>query len=137
MKIRRYNPNTALKSQNVFYIQSHGFNAGRPLKNPIPNSWEVQTETANAFEICFVIFNSKILELYIRGSVIPFIALHEYKKIILPYLTNPIKNEMIFKKLDAVQKITLALEELEQKKILYKQLKTAISSEILKTLKAT
>jgi hypothetical protein len=134
MKIRRYNPNTALKSQNVFYIQSHGLNAGRPLKNPIPNSWEVQTETANAFEICFVIFNSKILELYIRGSVIPFIALHEYKKIIQPYLNNPSHCETIIKKLDTVQKIDLALEELEQKKKLYKQLKTALSKDILKNI---
>ena len=134
MKIRRYNPNNATKSEKVFYIQSHGFNAGRPLKKPIPNSWEKQTETPNAFEICFVVFNSKMLEIYIRGSVIPFIALHEYKKIIQPYLSNPTQCETILKKLNTVQKINLALEELEKKKTLFKQLKTAISNDILKNI---
>ena len=131
MKIRRYNPNSALKSQNVFYIQSHGFNAGRPLKKPITNSWEVQTENANAFEICFIIFNSKILKIYLRGSVIPFIALHEYKKVIEPYLNNPNQCKNIIKKLDTVQKIDLVLEELEKKKTLFKQLKIALSNDIL------
>lgn len=131
MIIRRYDPNKPLKGKNVFYIQSHGFNAGKPLKKPIPNSWEITTEIHNAFEICFIIFNSKILQLYIRGSVIPFIALHEYKKVINPYLKQNTEREDIKRKLDTLQKIDLALEELDKKKSLYKNLKTALSNNIL------
>ena len=37
MKIKTYNGATAepQEQETVFYIQSHGFNAGRPLKNPL------------------------------------------------------------------------------------------------------
>ena len=135
MTIRRYNQSKTKNSNDIFYIQSHGYNAGRPLKNPIPNSWEIETNTANAFEICFVVFNSKILENYIRGSVVPFIALHEYKKIISPYLIEPEHNDNVIRKLDAVQKIDLALSDIEKRKSLYKQLKTALSIEIMNNIK--
>ncbi|WP_134344330.1 DUF6943 family protein [Flavobacterium psychrophilum] len=136
MTIKRYNPNQKGKGKNIFYIQSHGFNAGRPLKKPIPNSWEIDTNTNNAFEICFVVFNSKILENCLRGSVIPFIALHEYKKIIKPYLYNKNQDSDTLKKLDAIQKIDLAFEEIEKRKNLYKQLKTALSQEVIKKINA-
>ena len=92
MTIHRYNLEKPKKA-TVFYIQSHGLHAGRPLKEPIPNSWEMDTETKNAFEICFMVYNSKFLKNYLRGSVIPFLSLHEYKKIIQPLFTNPIQHE--------------------------------------------
>ena len=136
MKIKRYNPEKQSTEKNIFYIQSHGFNAGRPLKKPIPNSWEIETKTNNAFEICFVVFNSKILQNYLRGSVIPFLSLHEYKKLIIPYLSNPVQEEETKKRLIALQKIDDALKELEQRNKLYKQLKTALAYELLKKLNA-
>ena len=137
MKIKRYNPENQSREENIFYIQSHGYNAGRPLKKPIPNSWEIETKTNNAFEICFVVFNSKILQNYLRGSVIPFLSLHEYKKVIIPYLSNPIQEEEETKKrLIALQKIDDALKELEQRNKLYKQLKTALAYDLLKKLNA-
>lgn len=92
MILHRFNPNKVRK-ETVFYIQSHGLHAGRPLKEPIPNSWEMDTETQYAFEICFMVYNSKILDNYIRGSVIPFLALHEYRKIIKPLFSNPMQFE--------------------------------------------
>lgn len=137
MKIKRFNPLKKNKGENVFYIQSHGFNAGKPLKKPIQNSWEVETNLKNAFEVCFVVFNSKILNSYIRGSVIPFISLCEYRKIITPFLTNPLtENENILKKLDAINKINIIVEQNEKQKKIYNEMKILISSEILKTLNA-
>ncbi len=137
MIIKRFNPDCSKSGENVFYIQSHGLNAGRPLKKPIPNSWEIEIENCKAFEICFVVFNSKILQNYLRGSVIPFLSLHEYKKIISPYLMAPISDTDLIKKLETLSKIDAALEELEKKKNLYKDLKNAFSLEIIKTIKAT
>ena len=137
MIIKRFNPDCSKSGENVFYIQSHGLNAGRPLKKPIPNSWEIEIENRKAFEICFVVFNSKILHNYLRGSVIPFLSLHEYKKIISPYLMAPISDTDLIKKLETLSKIDAALEELEKKKNLYKDLKNAFSLEIIKTIKAT
>ena len=92
MTIHRYNLEKP-KKETVFYIQSHGLHAGRPLKKPIPNSWEMDTENKNAFEICFMVYNSKFLKNYLRGYVIPFLSLHVYKKIIQPLFTNPIQHE--------------------------------------------
>jgi len=132
MTIKRYNPEKK-ECKTVFYIQSHGLNAGKPLKKPIPNSWEIDINCKNAFEICYVVFNSKILEIFIRGSVIPFISLSDYKKIITPYLEHPSTNDNdIINKLLAIQKIDLELENIEKKKILYKQLKTCFAHEVIK-----
>ena len=136
MKIQRYNPKETNFSEKVFFIQSHGNNAGRPLKKPIPNSWKVETDKKNAFEICFVVFHSKILNLYIRGSVIPFISLREYRKIILPYMNNELKCDDTFKKLHIIKQIDNDLDNLEKRKTLYKNLKSALSIEILKKINA-
>lgn len=133
MKIHRYKPDKP-KKENVFYIQSHGHHAGRPLKEPIPNSWELDTEIKNAFEICFMVYNSKILSNYLRGSVIPFLSLHEYKKIMKTIFDNPVqKEDTTLKKLNSLQLLDKAIQEQEAKHSLYKQLKTAIAHELIKT----
>ncbi len=133
MILHRFNPNKVRK-ETVFYIQSHGLHAGRPLKEPIPNSWEMDTETQNAFEICFMVYNSKILDNYIRGSVVPFLALHEYRKIIKPLFSNPMQfEEMTIKKLKTLQLLDEAIKVQQEKHNYYKQLKTAIAHELLKS----
>ena len=133
MTIHRYNPEKPKKA-TVFYIQSHGLHAGRPLKEPIPNSWEMDTETKNAFEICFMVYNSKFLKNYLRGSVIPFLSLHEYKKIINPIFANPVQfEEMTLKKLKTLQLLDVAIQKQEDTRKFYNELKTAIAHELLKT----
>lgn len=133
MKIHRFNPDKVRK-ETVFYIQSHGLHAGRPLKEPIPNSWEMDTTTQNAFEICFMVYNSKILDNYLRGSVIPFLSLHEYRKIIKPLFSNPVQfEEMTLKKLKTLQLLDKAILEQQEKHRYYNQLKTAIAHELLRT----
>ncbi len=135
MTFRRYNPDKIKTGKHIFYIQSHGLNAGKPLKVPIPNSWEIDTDNENAFEICFVVFNSKILNIHLRGSVIPFLCLHDYKKIIIPYLKNPIDKD-IGKKLETLQKIDVAIAELDNRNRLYRQLKNVLAYELIKKLNA-
>lgn len=135
MIIHRYNPEKP-KKETVFYIQSHGYHAGRPLIKPIPNSWEIDTETKNAFEICFMVYNSKILKNYLRGSVIPFLSLHEYKKIIKPIFSNPIQfEEITIKKLNTLKLLDAAIKQEEEKRKYYHQLKTTIAHELLRTFK--
>jgi len=133
MIIHRYNPEKP-KKETVFYIQSHGLHAGRPLKKPIPNSWEMDTKTENAFEICFMVYNSKFLKNYLRGSVIPFLSLREYKKIINPIFSNPVQfEEMTLKKLKTLQLLDVAIQKQEDTRKYYNELKTAIAHELLKT----
>ena len=132
MTIHRYNPDKP-KKETVFYIQSHGLHAGRPLKKPIPNSWEMDTETKNAFEICFMVYNSKFLKNYLRGSVIPFLSLHEYKKIIQPLFINPVQHEeTTLKKLKTLQLLDVAIQKQDDTRKYYTELKTAIAHELLK-----
>ena len=137
MKIRRYNPDRPRKP-NIFYIQSHGYNAGRPLRKPIPNSWEIETDITNAFELVFILFNSKILDNYIRGSVIPFLSLRDYKKILTPILQNPKRNEE--KTAQALRSIYLLEQAIcnkteQQRQI--KQLKTVIAHNLYNFLNET
>lgn len=134
MKITRYNPNRTKVGESVFYIQSHGLHAGRPLKKPIPNSWEVQTDIKNAFEICFMLYTSKTLNIYIRGSVIPFLSLREYKKLLIPLLENPIRDDVkAQKKLTTLELLNEAISQQEQKKAYYVQLKTLLACELLQS----
>jgi hypothetical protein len=133
MTLHRYNPDKPTK-ETVFYIQSHGLHAGRPLKKPIPNSWEMDTKTENAFEICFMVYNSKFLKNYLRGSVIPFLSLCEYKKIINPIFANPVQfEETTLKKLKTLQLLDVAIKKQEDTRKYYNELKTAIANELLKT----
>jgi hypothetical protein len=133
MIIHRYNPEKPQK-ETVFYIQSHGLHAGRPLKKPIPNSWEMDTKIENAFEICFMVYDSKFLKNYLRGSVIPFLSLYEYKKIINPIFANPIQfEETTLKKLKTLQLLDVAIQKQEDTRKYYNELKTAIAHELLKT----
>lgn len=138
MQIKTYNGASAepQKSETVFYIQSHGFNAGRPLKNPIPNCWEVRTQRSADFEILYIVFESKILKPFFRGSVIPFIALSEYRNIIFPILKNAIhENKIINEHYLQIRKIEQHQEQQEKIKTLMQQMKISLSKECFKKIK--
>ena len=97
MQIKVYNGKTEPPKikETVFYIQCKGNNAGRPLKEPIPNCWEVRTQRSTDFEILCILFESKILSVFLIGSVIPFLRLGDYKKIINPLLEKAIHDNRI------------------------------------------
>lgn len=138
MQIKTYTGASAEPQENetVFFVQSHGMNTGRPLKNAICNCWEVRTNRSYDFEILAIIFESKILENFITGSVIPFIPLRDYKNIITPILQNAVnETETINKKYFAIRQIE---EAITNKNLLIKklqELKIAISRETYKILK--
>ena len=81
-----------------------------------------------------MLYNSNSLKIYLRGSVIPFLSLREYKKILLPLLENPKREDLSTqKKLKELQDIEALLLQQEQKNTYYKQLKSLIASEVLKS----
>ena len=137
MQIKTFNgiatvPN---KDEVIFYIQSHGFNAGRPLKKPLPNCWEYRSQRSADFEILCIVFESKILNPFFRGSVIPFIALAEYKNIIFPILKNAIHdNKIINEHYLQIRKIDEHLQNQDRIKTLMKELKVSLSNEIFKKI---
>ena len=81
MEIKTYNGTKA-----NFYIQSKGLHSGRPLKNPIPNCFAVNTDIENAFEIVYSLWIGKKFQNNIIGSVIPFIRITETKQIVFKAL---------------------------------------------------
>ena len=56
-------------------------NSGKPLQMPCPNSFVFTSETEQEKEffywLIFGLWRSKSFHQYLRGSVIPFIALHD------------------------------------------------------------
>lgn len=140
LTIKKYNGFTipAKSGEAVFYIQSHGYNAGRPLKEPKRNSWEVRTSRSADFEILYIVFESKILLPFVGGSVIPFIRLTDYKKIIAPILKNAIhENRIINEHYLQIRKIEQQQQNQEKIKILMQDLKKAISHQCFKLIQTT
>lgn len=137
MTIKTYSgESTEIKeNETIFYIQSRGYNAGRPLKKPIPNCWEVRTERSADFEILYIIFTSKILEPFFCGSVIPFIRLKDYKNIIMPILQNAIhENRIINEHYLQIRKIESQLQQQDKIKKLMQELKKTLSAELYKKI---
>lgn len=123
-------------NETVFYIQSRGNNSGRPLKKAIPNCWEVRTERSIDFEIMYIIFESKILLPFLRGSVIPFLSLEEYKKIVHPILKNAINdNRIINEHYLQIRKIEQNIANQDKIKSLLKEMKTTLSHQVFKKIK--
>lgn len=66
----------------AFYIQAKGYHAGRPLKTPIANCWAVYSHIPHLYEIAVSIYDSGQLKQFIMGTVIPFMRLEDYRRII-------------------------------------------------------
>lgn len=138
MQIKTYNGKTEEPQENevIFYIQSHGLNAGRPLQEPKPNCWECRTKRSADFEILYIVFESRILENFIRGSVIPFIALTDYKNIITPILKNAIhENRIINEHYLQIRKIESQLQQQEKIRKLMQELKKTLSMQLYQKIK--
>jgi len=84
--MKQYNPNHTL-SNHSFYVLCKGLNSGKPLEKPTANCFEMQCKDsnhkANLFWLCFSLWQTKSFEPYIRGTVIPFLTLSDFKKVII------------------------------------------------------
>jgi hypothetical protein len=105
-----------------FFIQSHGDHAGRPLREPIANCFTVVAERDDDRELlfytCRMLYLSKRFHRIIRGSVIPFIALYECKKVVREGIEISSRNTVQFDKVCetlAVIEKTIAANILQNK----------------------
>ena len=140
MQIKKYTGATAepKEGETLFFVQSHGFNAGRPLKNPLCNCWEVRTNRSADFEILSLILERKILMPFIGGSVIPFLRLSDYRNIIFPILENAIhENRIINEHYLQIRKIERQMQQQDKIKNLMQELKKTISREVYQKIKFT
>lgn len=139
MQIKKYNPkNQTTPGENEFrfYIQSVGENSGRPLREPIPNSWEVITKREIDFQILYIVFESRILESFWRGSVITFISLNDYKNIIFPILKSAIhENNIINQHYLQIEKIENQINHQQKIKTLLQELKKTTARKVFNDFK--
>jgi len=123
MTIKTYNGQKA-----DFYIQAKGLHAGRPMKNPIPNCFAVNTEVENAFEVVSSLWIGQSFKYYIGGSCCPFIRIGDVKRIVIPAIESSYQVET--KQLKTIELIDKNIEILEKKIKLMQELKQATAKSI-------
>jgi hypothetical protein len=83
--MKQYSPGHAL-SAHSFYVLCKGLNSGKPLNLPTANCFEIQCKdadhSADMFWLCFSLWQTKSFEPLLRGSVIPFLTIKDFKKVI-------------------------------------------------------
>ena len=76
-------------SAHVLFVLSKGLNAGKPLAQPCPNCFAVEfssAEEACRFRaLCLILMQSHIFSQYLKGSVIPFLTIRDFRSIISRY----------------------------------------------------
>ena len=79
----------AVYSPNVIFILSKGLNAGKPLANPCSNCFAIEFRVAeDAFRfrsLCQILLQSQIFYPYLKGSVIPFLSIRDFRSIVSRY----------------------------------------------------
>lgn len=111
-----------------FYIQCKGLHSGRPLREPIPNCFMVNTDVKNAFQIVYSLWVSKAFKYCIGGSVVPFIRIQDVKDIVVPAINNNLSYGE--KELSSLEVVDRNIENLEKKLKLIKELKVSLAMSI-------
>lgn len=112
----------------TFYVQSHGNNAGRPLKQPIPNCFAIYTNKENAFEIVYALWIGKAFYQFIGGTAIPFIKIKHVKNILSSFFAkdyNP-------KHLEAIQSVSNLIEIQKKTITQYEDLRRVLARQAMK-----
>ena len=112
-----------------FFIQCKGNNSGRPLVDPIPNSFAVYTDVPYAFDIIQGLFISKKFVGNIIGSCVPFIRKTDLLKIIEPQL---LKSHNL-KELEAINLVDQQIENTLKKVEILKKLKISLAQKSIES----
>ncbi len=114
--IKTHRPTTTYTKPH-FFILNKGMNSGKPLKASCPNCFVCLLENPDKVDqvywIAYALWKSRQLEMFLRGSVIPFITIGEYRKHFLRAIRTAEKKESQLEKL--IQ--TLKLLEIQEQKI--------------------
>lgn len=75
-----------------FFILNKGMGSGRPLPSPCANCFVIITQCEHTkiklFQLAMLLQNGRYFELYLKGSVIPFIGIKEAKNVLLNALVR-------------------------------------------------
>jgi hypothetical protein len=112
-----------------FFILNKGLNSGKPLTNPCPNCFVINTTTKakreSLFYLCLSLKIRQYFAYYLKGSVIPFIGISDVKKVINRALQN-YEAQQWQMKVEKIKKITAFEENLQQQLLTISKLKIAL-----------
>ena len=121
---------TEIQANNCFYILCKGQNSGKPLKAPCPNCFKViaknETDLEVLFWLSFALWKGRKFEIYLTGSVIPFLRVTDFRKIISEHYELAIENPTeLHKTVKYLQLVEEKEQQLTNNLKLVKQLKVA------------
>ena len=119
-----------------FYILNKGLNSGKPLENPCPNCFvctcQSEEEKNQLHWLMFGLWQGKIFDQHLVGSVIPFIHIRHIKSILYDALLKMGEKPDKFKNhINKVHKIEQNRLNLLKQLELMKQLKRILMLELI------
>lgn len=135
-KIKTFRPGLELP-KHYFFILSKGQNAGKPLKSPCANCYvfiaENSTECEFYYWLCYALWQGKRFEIYLVGSVIPFIRINDVKSLVFEASQKAYQNLTEYQNsLSLLIHIDNQAQTMNQQLKLLKQAKQAIVYKVLK-----
>lgn len=136
IKIKTNNPKNNIK-QPHFYILNKGLNSGKPLTSACPNCFIIIVDTYELKEdlywLCYGLWQAKAYYMYLRGSVIPFIIISEFKKVLFQACNKIQQEQKQFKKtIKALQSLQSKREEYLRNIALIDNLKEVVMQAYIK-----
>ena len=119
-----------------FYILNKGLNSGKPLENPCPNCFvctcQSEEEKNQLHWLMFGLWQGKIFDQHLVGSVIPFIHIRHIKSILYDALLKMGEKPEKFKNhINEVHKIEQNRLNILKQLELMKQLKRVLMLELI------
>lgn len=130
VKISCSNPGTQYPD-HTFFVLCKGNHSGRPMKKPCPNCFAITTENPADADFYFTavlrLWQCRVFEPLIGGSVIPFIRLREFRGVLTRFLPALYERRDDFTKVvEQVKAIEAREAVIRQQLDLLGQLKIAI-----------
>jgi hypothetical protein len=132
--IKTHRPGMTYKGSHVFVL-NRGRNSGKPLELPCPNCWVIQTQSeedaTRLRQILYAMQRSRRFDPYLRGSVIDFIPIKEFKRL----LRDAIELASLNPKFDSVVRAIQAADVMEQtilnQMVILKELRFTLGAKLL------
>jgi hypothetical protein len=113
-----------------FYVQCKGEHSGRPLASPIANCFEVTCSDAAEYEYWYWLtwgaWNGKAFHPLLRGSVIPFIRICDYKAVMQKAASHSHPRTYVLQRLQVMRNIDTQQNNIRKQLQLLQQMKAAI-----------
>ena len=127
--LKSYNQKIEIEKPH-FFILNKGNNSGKPLLSPCPNCFVIQFENMDDKEcvywILWCLWQSKAFYPFLRGSVIPFITIGDFQKLLIKTLNQLPSPGVVLKVVDVLNKFQAIEDDYYQKIKLLKEAKRMI-----------